>query len=46
MIFNNSNYYKANYYNEKTIKVIEDAENGEGLLSCNSTDNFFKELQI
>lgn len=33
------------YYNEKTIKVIEEAENGEGLLSCNSTDDFFKGLK-
>jgi len=30
------------YYNEKTMKVIEDAENGEGLLNCKSTDDFFK----
>lgn len=34
------------YYNEKTMKVIEDAENGEGLLKFNSTDDFFKELEI
>ena len=30
------------YYNEKTMKVIEDAENGEGLLNCKSNDDFFK----
>jgi DNA-damage-inducible protein J len=34
------------YYNKKTMKVIEDAENGEGLLSCNSTEDFFKDLKI
>ena len=35
-----------NYYNEKKMKVIENAENGEGLLDCNSTDNLFKDLKI
>ena len=33
------------YYNEKTMKVIEDSENGEGLLNCKSTDDFFKGLK-
>lgn len=33
------------YYNEKTMKVIEDAENGEGLLSYNSTKDFFADIE-
>lgn len=33
------------YYNEKTIKVIENAEKDECLLDCNSTNDFFKDLK-